>query len=338
MSALRRSPLAGATLLVLCAAPAAAQPALGGCDPDGPTPSFLSAANEVFYGCQALFRATPPEYFSAIGRFRSALAKNPNDAVATFLLGAAYAGYAQRDSARAVLARATGLDPKVTETLAPRLAELPALRDQVAAILRGDAAPVAPAPAAPTTPPKGRAAFAPGDTVEVLGSGDAWERGVVVSANDENRDGSLFTYHVRRRLVPNDPTTEVVSKFYPPRIRAATAATAAPAPARPASRALVFGSYNCTYDYWVGPPAARQRKSDPKGSLLLRADGTYRYFDNGGDGRYRYDAATGVLTWLSGGLAQMAPERTTFRRNQATAQIDVRQRGDYQWSCGIELP
>ena len=98
-----------------------------------------------------------------------------------------------------------------------------------------------------------------------------------------------------------------------------------------------FGSYACTYDYWVGPPAARQRASEKKGSLLLRRDGSYRYQDNGEDGRYRYDQATRAITWLTGPLAAMRPERTTFRRNVKTAQVDIRQRGDYAWSCGIDL-
>jgi hypothetical protein len=307
---------------------------------------FMSAENEIFYGCGALFRSKPPEYFSAIGRFRSALARDPENAVAEFLLGVAYAGYDQPDSARAALGRALALDPGVARTLAPRLAERPALRARVGALLSGAPAPApaaapAPAPAAapaPATAPAPAPAFRPGDVVEVLGSGDAWERGVVVSANDENRDGSLFTYHVRRRLVPKDPATEVVSKVYPPRIRAATAAPPAPAEAPAAPGALVYGAYACAFEYWSGPPAARQRQREEKGSLLLRPDGTYRHYDNGATGRYRYDAATGALTWLSGPLAALRPERTTFRRNRATAQIDIRQRGDYEWSCGTDLP
>src|SRR5690242_8767569 len=96
---------------------------LGGCDPDGPTPAFLSAANEVFYGCQALFRSKTPQYFSAIGRFQAAVEKEPSNAVARFLLGAALAGYDKRDSARATLERALAMDAGVMERLAPRLAE-----------------------------------------------------------------------------------------------------------------------------------------------------------------------------------------------------------------------
>jgi hypothetical protein len=33
----------------------------------------------------------------------------------------------------------------------------------------------------------------------------------------------------------------------------------------------------------------------------------------------------------------MRPERTTFRRNRRTAQIDITLKGDYAWSCGIDL-
>lgn len=77
---------------------------------------------------------------------------------------------------------------------------------------------------------------------------------------------------------------------------------------------------------------------DPKGSLLLRADGTYRLYDNGTNGRYRYDAATGRITWLTGQLADMKPERTTYRRNERTAQIEITLDDPYSWSCGINLP
>src|SRR5689334_2050769 len=126
----RRSLLLALAPLAL-ASPARAQgaaPAPSGCDPDGPTPPFMSAANEIFYGCGALFRSTPPEYFSAIGRFRSALARDPENAAAEFLLAVAYAGYDKPDSARAALGRALALDPAVRRALEPRLAERPSLR------------------------------------------------------------------------------------------------------------------------------------------------------------------------------------------------------------------
>ena len=126
---------------------------------------------------------------------------------------------------------------------------------------------------------------------------------------------------------------------------APTAPAPVPAPAAPAKPAtpgwggaLVPGSYACTYDYWSGAGAYRRMVSDPKGSLTLRADGTYRRLDNGGTGRYAYDAGTGEIRWLTGPMAEMKPERTRFRRNQRTAQIDIRLTGVYEWSCGINLP
>jgi tetratricopeptide (TPR) repeat protein len=138
------------------------------------------------------------------------------------------------------------------------------------------------------------------------------------------------------RIAGNDRPNDVRA---PQRAAVPAAVPSAPPSAPPAPPgALVLGAYACTHDTWSGPPSARRRVSEPKGSLLLRADGTYRYLENGADGRYRYDAATGSITWQGGGLATMRPERTTYRRNRATAQIDVRLTGVYEWSCGINLP
>jgi hypothetical protein len=344
----------------LTAVPALAQGGgLAGCDPDGPTPSFTSAANEVYYGCGSIFRSNPPQYFSAIGRFRNAAMAEPGNAVAHFLLGAAQLGYGQADSARIALRRALALDPTVMQRLAPRLAERPELRTRIEALLGAGPAASAPQPAQPgatgaagaagapaavptgpaTAPPRPAALFQVGDAVEVRASGSDWERGVVVRVEDDRGDGSLYLYQVRRELVPGDRSTATTSRIWPNDIRAARGAPAGrPAPAPAAPTALVLGTYACDADYWAGPPSARQRVPNPKGALLLRADGTYRYLDNGANGRYEYAPSTGAIRWVSGPLAAMRPERATFRRNVRTAQIDITQRGDHAWSCGINLP
>lgn len=343
--------LVGSASIFLASQADAQASELGGCDPDGPTPSFMSVDNEIYYGCGWLFRSRPAQHFQAIGRFQAALTSDPDNAVAFYLLGVALAGNDEPDSARVVLARALELDPGVERKLTPRLAESPSLRAKVDAVLGRSAAqakpptPTATAPAAPTaqraTPPVETAAFRVGDMVEIRapGSGE-WERGAVVGVDDEPNAYGRYTYRVRRRVVANDPSTEVESKFYPNDVRAARtgAATQSAPAARKAGGLLALGTYACTYDSWSGAGAKRTRISQPKGSLTLKAGGTYTYLDNGGTGRYRYDATTGAIVWLSGPIAQMSPDKTTFIRNRNTAQIDIRMKDVYEWSCGRNVP
>ena len=78
-------------------------------------------------------------------------------------------------------------------------------------------------------------------------------------------------------------------------------------------------------------------RSEPRGSFTLNPDGTYQWLDNGGSGQYQYDAASGQIAWLSGPLADKLPEKTTYRRNQQTTQIDVRFLDSFEWSCGHNL-
>lgn len=334
---------------------AAQDAALGGCDPDGPTPPFLSAASEVYYGCGWLFRSKPPQVFLAISRFRAALATEPDNAVARYLLGAAHAAYDQPDSARAALSAAMKLDPSVEQKLAARLAEAPGLRRQVDVVLGRAAAAPAPREAAPTAPvapaaPRpptvgeqgrrpgaGRAAFRVGEAVDVRTfEGADWKRGTVIQVNDVAGDGSFHTYRVRIQSV----TGPVEETFYPGNIRARTAATDAAttvASSKPGGQ-LALGSYACWHHTWTGAGAARQRSSRPVGSVTLLPRGAYRWLDNGGTGRFRYTAATGEIVWLSGPMAEKQPEKTTFERHGKAAGIDIQLKGVYRWSCGKDLP
>lgn len=334
------------TALVAAAAPLRAQtPALGGCDPDGPTPSFLSAANEVYYGCGWLFKSTPPQYFQAIGRFQTALTKEPDNAIALYLLGAAWAGYGHPDSARVALERALELDPNVATTLAPRFATARALAAKVNAVLHpAPAAPapaVTPAPAAPpATPakpatPKPAPAFKAGDLVDVRVAGSDWVPGTVVSVEDEYGDGSRYLFMVKSRVVQSDPTRETTNRIYPQDIRPRSTTLPAPSKNPAPGGALVYGAYNCVYQTFS---AQRGVQRTPQGSLTLRADGTYRRYDNGDSGRYRYDARSGAITWLSGPVADQQPEKTTFVRWRTQAEIQLTLKGTYEWTCTRPLP
>ncbi|HEY0969558.1 MAG TPA: hypothetical protein VGE02_01135, partial [Gemmatimonadales bacterium] len=139
-----------AILVTLATAPAARaqSSALKGCEPDGPTPAFMSVEHEIRSGCEWLFKSNPPQYFSAMGYFRTAMGKDPSSAVAPFLLGLAHLGHDQPDSARHWLTHALALDPAVKVVLAARLAEQPALSARLEAFL----APPTAGPAAPRAP------------------------------------------------------------------------------------------------------------------------------------------------------------------------------------------
>lgn len=100
---------------------------------------------------------------------------------------------------------------------------------------------------------------------------------------------------------------------------------------------LVYGTYVCTHTVWRGagvnggfaPP-------EQKGSFTLFANGTYRWLDNGGSGRFGYDAGTGSLTWLSGPLAEKQVQSSGFQPGKNIAQITFNFTEDYRWECGCK--
>jgi hypothetical protein len=123
--------------------------------------------------------------------------------------------------------------------------------------------------------------------------------------------------------------------YYPDNVRAPLGVAAPVVPT--AGGNLVLGDYACTYDTWIGALPNRLFSSEPQGYFSLFGDGTYSWLDNGGSGSFAYDSGTGLLTWLDGPLADKLPERTRFRLNTATSQIDILFTGVYEWSCGHNL-
>lgn len=113
-------------------------------------------------------------------------------------------------------------------------------------------------------------------------------------------------------------------------------------PAAPAKSAepnkggtLVFGSYSCDFQQYQGNVKfGSAYKPIYKGYFLLKADGTYRWLDNGGTGKYSYDAKTGKITWVSGYMKNLAPVATVFKDGKKVAQIDVKFDDNYSWGCG----
>jgi tetratricopeptide (TPR) repeat protein len=97
---------------------------------------------------------------------------------------------------------------------------------------------------------------------------------------------------------------------------------------------LVLGEYTCTQTVYNGPGASPAYSPLPKGYFVLKADGTYRYLDNGGTGRYKYDAKTGNVEWLSGYFKDVQAQSTQYQVNKQTVQMTVNFTSSYRWECG----
>ncbi|HUC83331.1 MAG TPA: hypothetical protein VMR70_20640 [Flavisolibacter sp.] len=97
---------------------------------------------------------------------------------------------------------------------------------------------------------------------------------------------------------------------------------------------LHFGNYNCHYQQYQGAGAIVAYKPIPQGYFQLNANGTYRWLDDGETGKYKYDAKSGKITWLSGYFAKSKPVSTIFKPGEKVVSIKVEMRKDYTWGCG----
>lgn len=98
--------------------------------------------------------------------------------------------------------------------------------------------------------------------------------------------------------------------------------------------ALTMGAYVCKQTIWNGPNAVPQFSYQTHGTLHLKADGTYRWLDNGKTGRYSYDAKTGNIKWLSGHMAGYDVKSSVYQPNEKVPQITVSFTDTYRWECG----
>jgi hypothetical protein len=97
---------------------------------------------------------------------------------------------------------------------------------------------------------------------------------------------------------------------------------------------LTFGNYVCKQIVWNGPNANPQFSYKPEGYFRLKADGTYRWLDDGPTGRYSYDPKTGNIKWLSGYLAGFTIPSSVFQPNAKVSQITISFSDTYRWECG----
>ncbi|MEO6705879.1 MAG: hypothetical protein ABIN04_08540 [Ginsengibacter sp.] len=97
---------------------------------------------------------------------------------------------------------------------------------------------------------------------------------------------------------------------------------------------LVFGNYVCTQSIWKGPNRTPAYSYVQKGYFELKNDGTYRWLDNGGTGKYSYNQQTGEIKWLSGHLFNMKIKNSSFEKGKKVSQITLNFSSDYRWECG----
>lgn len=97
---------------------------------------------------------------------------------------------------------------------------------------------------------------------------------------------------------------------------------------------LVYGNYTCHQSIWNGPHVSPAYRNQYHGYFQLRKDGTYRWLDNGGTGKFKYDSKTGLVTWLSGPMKGQDPRSSKFQPGTKTAQITVEFSDNYRWNCG----
>lgn len=260
------------------------------------------------------------KYDSAATYFEQGVKMYPKSAEMHFYLGQAYLKMQKTEQAYAALQKAVELNPS--------------LKKQVLELVGADEEEMEEeeTPQKKTnevSPMKSRADNAPfqiGDEVEVkLYTSEEWIRGKVVAVRDQYGDGRAFIYRVSYR----DGKISSETEFYPGRVRAVGKASESQnKDDSNASRVLFYGGYVCREDLGA---------SGVTSILSLQANGNYKF--RGSSGRYRYDPATGKITWTSGYLS--ADENTTkFRRNKNTAQIDITFKtasGNLEWSCGTNL-
>lgn len=137
----------------------------------------------------------------------------------------------------------------------------------------------------------------------------------------------------KKSLFADSPSTSL-----PPANKAEHAVTKPkPSPVIPAGGKLVYGSYACDYMQYQGSSVGSftpAYKAVYKGYFVLKPDGTYRWLDNGGTGKYSYNPKTGLITWLSGHLKTLQPIRTTFTNGQKVASVSIQMTDSYRWGCG----
>ena len=165
---------------------------------------------------------------------------------------------------------------------------------------------------------------------------------MAVSLTAQNKQAEVKSY--LNKAVAGDPTLKTrfqkdavkAKTSWDKQVRAKQIKTTPGTKTKPGGQ-LVYGNYTCHQTIWNGPGASPAYRFDYKGYFELRADGTYRWLDNGVEGRYSYDPATGVIKWLSGHFASSKPKLTTYMlQPSGNGQATVNFTDNYRWECGCD--
>lgn len=330
----------------------------------------------IVYGLQHL---KAKEYDGAALQFRQALGLDPKHPLAQFLLGDALAGLGRKAEAKAAWGRAVQLEPQYAEDAAARAGDGSPGADAgpVDAPPKGAEPPPrsiaawvkALERAYDNDEPEtaiGKPGYATIYGIQALEtrnyeSAASWFRQALGLDKDDPLAQALLgdaqaglgriaaaraAYSRARLLAPTiaadlDARIARLAKAKPAQApKAKPARPTKPAAAADAPRAggtLELGTYACRYHYVTGSVGAYEFHQDYKGALVLAPGGSYTW--RGEAGRYAYAAGSGAIRWTSGYFATQ-PTTGVFRRNEKTAQIDLRLKtssGGLDWICGKNL-
>ncbi|HXG82456.1 MAG TPA: hypothetical protein VNI84_00385 [Pyrinomonadaceae bacterium] len=97
-----------------------------------------------------------------------------------------------------------------------------------------------------------------------------------------------------------------------------------------------LGNYTCNITRW--DVSKRRIVYDYQGYFTLKAGGAYSWLDNGGAGKYAYDAKTYRIDWTGGHLANLGAI-TEFGLDGDDPEITLTiktESGDTVWQCALE--
>ncbi len=104
----------------------------------------------------------------------------------------------------------------------------------------------------------------------------------------------------------------------------------------PNGGALIPGEYTCHQSVWNGPNKSPAYSFQYKGYFTIKSNGTYSWLDNGGTGKFSYDAKSGSIAWLTGYLKKSGVKSSYYKLNQETAQITLKFSESNSWECGCK--
>lgn len=212
-----------------------------------------------------------------------------------------------------------------------------------------DAGTGAPAPQADTSPPRAKeaaaqagepetdtasaqsitpGAFRPGQKVQVeyVPGSARWLSATIVEVLG---DGYLY----KVAIAAGQGAAESQTNIHFRRVRAESRTASVSQPAQDATSSLAVGKYGCTSSSYNSSSGFYEYT--PRGSVVLNADGSYRYLglETPSPGRYRYDSISGKITFQDGYLDHGEATPMEDRPNRYYLVFPTIPGG--RWTCGL---